>query len=404
MALAMPFLHKSARGVAMSLIKRLFKPPKQSYFLFGPRGTGKTTLIKTLYHDALRIDLLNPGTLRRYLAKPEQLYQTISGYPNKKTIVIDEVQKAPELLSVVHDLIETDKTLQFILTGSSSRKLKKEGVNLLGGRALKKHLYPFIASELGAQFSLEQAIINGTLPLVIETENPHETLEAYLELYIQEEVRNEGLVRNMENFARFLEAISFSHGTVISLTNIARESEVKRKTVENYISILEDLLIAFQLPVFSHQATRNLISHQKFYLFDAGVFQVLRPKLFGDGPATHTGPALEGLVASHLLAWTNYRNDHNTLSYWRTRTGLEVDFVLYSETYFFAVEVKNADKINAKDCKGLQAFLSDYPLATAILLYRGHTRMKLGDIWCIPCTEFLTELTPDIAIEDILKI
>ncbi len=379
----------------MPLIKRLFQDIDDSFFLFGPRGTGKSTLIESRYHDALWVDLLRPEVLRSFLARPERLYDLVQGNPTQKTIVIDEVQNAPELLPVVHSMMETDKQLKFILTGSSARKLKRTSANLLGGRALKRVLHPFIASELGDQFSLSQALSVGTLPLVLGKEHPQDTLQAYISLYLQEEIQSEGLVRNIENFSRFLETVSFSHASILNTANISRECEVKRKTVENYIDILEELLLAYRLPVFTKRAQRELSSHPKIYLFDSGVFQALRPR----GPLDRTeeieGVALEGLIAHHLIAWNDYSKAKHTIAFWRTRSGLEVDFIVYGENNFFALEVKNNRRVFSEDVRSLEEFLKDYPMAKAILLYRGNEVLKLRNVLCIPCEVFLKQLLPN---------
>ena len=379
----------------MTILTRLFNEPEQSFFLFGPRGTGKSTLLKTKYPDALWIDLLKPDSLRHYLSYPEKLYELINGNPNQNVIIIDEIQKAPALLSIVHKIIEEKQKKQFILTGSSSRKLKHTGADLLGGRALKRTLHPFMATELGHYFNLSHALKNGLLPLLFESNNPDDQLNAYINLYLQEEIQAEGLVRHIENFSRFLEAISFSHGSLLNITNIARECEVKRKTVENYIDILEELLLAFHLPVFSKRAQRELSTQPKFYLFDAGVFSALRPKGPLDRKEEIDGAALEGLIAQHLRAWNDYSDKKCSLHFWRTRSGLEVDFIIYGEHTFCAIEVKNAKRIYSQDIKSLKAFLKDYPIATALLLYRGSERIEIDNILCMPCDEFLINLKPN---------
>lgn len=376
------------------ILNRYFEDPEQSYFLFGPRGTGKSTIIHFRHPDALFIDLLQPEVVRSYMAYPERLREVIIA-AKPVIVVIDEVQKVPILLSVVHSLIEQKLGIQFILTGSSARKLKRTSADLLGGRALKKELHPFMAAELGSQFSLEKSLSDGLLPLLLGSENPQEVLHAYVNLYLREEIQAEGLVRSVENFSRFLEVITFSHGAQLNTMNVSRECEVKRKTVENYIEILEDLLLAFQLDVFSKHVQRALVSHPKFYLFDAGVYSALRPKGPLDRPEEIEGAALEGLVAQHLRAWNDYSNIKYSLSYWRTRTGLEVDFIVYGEKGFWAIEVKNAKRILPQDTKSLEIFLQDYPMAKAILLYRGSEMIQKGNVICMPCSKFLLELKPN---------
>lgn len=379
-----------------SLVNRFFVPRSEHFFLFGPRGVGKSTFMKMHFKEAIYIDLLSPKTLRELLARPERLREMISlsAYASVQPIIIDEIQKAPSILSVVHQLIEEKVPYQFILTGSSARKLKRVSANLLGGRALKCTLYPFMASELQEDFSLVQALQYGLLPLLRNKVNPEETLNAYIELYLQEEIQAEGLVRQIDNFARFLEVISFSHGALLNLSNIARECAVKRKTIENYLSILEDLLLAFQLPVFTKRAQRALISHAKFYLFDPGVFRVLRPQGPYDYKEEMEGAALEGLVAQHLKSWNEYSGKKHHLYFWRTRSGVEVDFIVYGSQVFWAIEVKNSTHVDPQDIKGLEAFLEDYPQAEGLLLYRGQESLKLKNILCLPCEVFLKQLNP----------
>lgn len=377
----------------MDTVDRFFTPPSKSFFLFGPRGTGKSTLMRKLYKDAVWIDLLRPDTLRSYLAHPERLYDIVRA-ASSKTIVIDEVQKVSNLLPVIHSLIEEKPELQFVLTGSSSRKLKQTGADLLGGRAVRRSLHPFMASELGQKFSLTSALANGLLPLVIAQENPQDTLQAYINLYLQEEIYAEGLVRNLDNFSRFLEVISFSHGSLLNVSNISRECEVKRKTVENYIDILEELLLAFQIPVFTKKAKRELSSQPKFYLFDTGVFRALRPSGPLDRAEEIEGAALEGLVAQHLKGWIDYTKTPHTLSFWRTRSGVEVDFVVYGPEVFTAIEVKNSKRVFSNDTKNLEAFLTDYPMAKGIILYRGDETLQINNVRCVPCEDFLRSIIP----------
>lgn len=379
----------------MQIIQRSLPEPSQSYFLFGPRGTGKSTLMKIRYPDALWVDLLRPEIFRRYLARPEYLYEVVTGNPGQTVVVIDEVQKAPTLLSVVHSIIEEHKGIKFVLTGSSVRKLKRVSANLLGGRALKRILHPFMASELGSEFSLQNALREGLLPLIVGAVNPGDVLEAYISLYLQEEIQAERLVQNIENFSRFLEVVSFSHASLLNITNIARECEVKRKTVENYVGVLEDLLLAYQLPVFSKRAKRDLVAHTKFYLFDAGVYHIIRPKGPLDRPEEIDGAALEGLILQHLRAWSDYSTEKATLHYWRTRSGVEVDFIVATDQHIWAIEVKNTQRVSSADTKALEIFLQDYPMAHAILLYRGTERTKIKNVICVPCEDFLLQLKPN---------
>ncbi|HSX37730.1 MAG TPA: AAA family ATPase [Chlamydiales bacterium] len=372
----------------------LIPPDPHSYFLFGPRGTGKSTWLKARYPHAYWIDLLDPETLRYFLVAPEKLIQVLAEAPQQKTVVIDEVQKAPDLLNVVHHLIEEKKGYQFVLTGSSARKLKKQGVNLLGGRALLRHMPPFFAGELGDSFNLPSHLRFGMLPLILDSENPEEVLRAYGGIYLKEEVQAEGIVRNVGDFARFLETMSFSHGSVLNASNISRECQIPRKTVDSYLQILEDLLLSFQLQVF-HRKAKRVLSHQpKFYYFDAGVYSSLRPKNFYDVETEREGPALEGLVAQHLKAWVDAQANSHQLHFWRTSSKVEVDFIVSGPSCFFAIEVKNGTAIHPSDLRGLETFKEDYPSATPLLLYRGKHRLKERNILVMPVEEYLLKIHP----------
>ena len=377
----------------MELRPRFQSLPKQSFFLLGPRGTGKSTWLRQVVPDALFVDLLRPEVHRELAARPERLRERVLGAPAHRAVVVDEVQRVPELLHVVHGLIEEGFGGQFILTGSSARKLRRGGVNLLAGRAVQRTLHPFMAAELGA-FSLSDALTFGTLPLVVGSADRSEVLAAYAALYVDQEVRSEGWARNVGDFSRFLEAISFSHGAVLNLANVARECEVKRRTVAAYVEVLEDLLLAYRLPVFSRRASRATSVHPKLYLFDAGVFRSLRPAGPLDRPAEIDGAALEGLVAQHVRAWIAYSGRACELFYWRTRAGVEVDFVVYGQGGFWALDAQNSDRIRPRDLAALKAFRSDFPQCTAALLYRGSERRLVDGIWCTPVEEFLAQLHP----------
>lgn len=370
-------------------------PGHGSSFLFGPRGTGKSTWLRNTYPDALWIDMLDPATAREYLARPERLLNVVREARRPGlVVVIDEVQRAPDVLSAVHMLIEEDKSTRFILTGSSSRKLKRTGVDLLAGRALLAAMHPFMACELGADFSLDSALELGMVPLVVDDENPLQRLRAYVAVYMNEEVKQEGLVRNIGDFARFLEVVSFSHGSELNTSAIARDCAVGRKAVEGYLSILADLLLSFTIPAFTRRAERAPRAHHKFYYFDAGVYRSVRPRGPLDRPEEIGGAALEGLIAQHLRAWCAYRGEQQRLHYWRIPRGAEVDFVVYGADTFTAIEVKNTDRLRAGDFSGLKSFGGRYPQAKRLLLYRGSERTRVDGIRCVPAETFLRDLQP----------
>ena len=376
----------------METVTRFFEFDQNSYFLLGPRGTGKSTFIKTAYPEALYIDMLQPDIFRNYNARPERLREAVHAHKDSGTVVVDEIQKAPQLLEVVHGLIEEKKGTQFILTGSSARKLRKAGVNLLAGRALMRHMHPFMAGEISEYFDLARAVQFGMIPVIMSSSNPGAALQAYVDLYLREEVQMEGLTRNIGAFTRFLEAVSFSHGSILNLSNVARECLIERKVVEGYITILEDLLLAYRLPVFTRRAKRATASHPKFYLFDAGVYAALRQAGPLDRAEEIQGAALEGLVGQHLRAWIDYRMPDCSLFYWRTLGGSEVDFIVYGKDRFLVIEVKNSTSIHPKDLSALKAFGKDYPEATRILLYRGREKLLRDGIRIEPCKEFLLSL------------
>lgn len=378
----------------MAFIRRMMAAGRDHFFLLGPRGTGKTSWCAHEYPDALRVDLLNPAVLRRYSATPEYLIELIAANAKAKHIVIDEIQKLPTLLEVVHLLIERKTGAQFILTGSSARKLRRQGVNLLGGRAAQKFMHPYMAAELGTRFKLGTALQQGMLPVVWGADDPISVLEAYNALYLYEEVQTEGLARNIGAFARFLQAMSFSHASVLNLANVSREAQVSRKTIEGYLEILEDLLLGFRLEVFSKRAKRELASHPKFYFFDTGVFRANRPAGPLDLGSEIDGAAIEGLVAQHLRAWCDYSRPKHSLHYWQTRSRSEVDFVVYGETGLYAIEVKNAKRVDIGDLTALKHFATDYPQAKRYLLYRGDDRLNRDGVLCMSAEEFLLALKP----------
>lgn len=377
--------------------QRYLKLSTASTFIFGPRGTGKSTFLKQVYPEALTFDLRSSSQFRQLTSNPDRIASITKEMPHKKTVIIDEIQRVPELLPVIHKLIEEDKSVQFIMTGSSARKLKKQGVDLLAGRALRKEMYPYMCSEINSDnIDIDVLLKYGMLPLTFGTspDLKQEALEAYISLYMEQEVYQEALVRNIGDFGHFLEIVSLSHGSILNVSNIARDSGINRKTVESFIQILEDILLAYKIPVFTKKASRDNTQHPKFYFFDSGVFQAIRPKGPLDHPAEVMGNAIEGLVAQHLKAWIAYTVQKNDLYFWRNRYQHEVDFILYGETGLFAIEVKYSNEIRKEDLKGIESFLQEYPTAITILLYRGKEVLKKGNVWVIPIEKFLMKLVP----------
>lgn len=365
-------------------------PESKSFFLFGPRGTGKTTWVKYSFPKAIYLDLLEAEIFNDLLANPQRLEDFIPK-DFKDWVIIDEVQRIPELLNEVHRLIEKYR-YKFILTGSSGRKLRRKGPNLLGGRALTYSLHPLTAAELGKDFNLSHSLKYGHLPCAYTESNPKGYLESYVRTYLEEEVRQEGVTRNLAAFSRFLEAASFSQGSTLNISSVARECAIERKVVENYFTILEDLLIAYRLPVFTKKAKRRLVAHPKFYFFDVGVYRTLRPMGPLDMPEQVEGAAFETLFFQELKAINDALNLGYTISYWRTSNHMEVDFVLYGNRGIMAFEVKRTGRVSRPALSGLTSFLKDYPMARAYFVYGGERRLRRDDIEIVPIKDILKEI------------
>lgn len=375
------------------MFPRLLEAPTSSFFLFGPRGTGKSSFVSTTFPGAQVFDLLQSEIWLELHSEPGRLGRRIP-QRFRGWVVIDEVQKAPALLDEVHRLIESRK-LKFALTGSSARKLRRHGVNLLAGRALLRHMHPLTATEMGESFALKRALSVGMLPGAVNAPSSAAALDylrAYVQAYLKEEVLQEGLSRNLAAFSRFLEAASFSQGSVLNVSAVARDCSVERKVVEDYFGILDDLLLAVRLEPFTRRAKRDTVTHKKFYLFDVGVFRALRRQGPLDSLEEIEGPAAETLVLQHLRAVNDSLQLGYSLHFWRTRTGAEVDFVLYGERGLWAVEVKRSPRVRDGDFDALRLFLSDYPEGKAMLVYGGSRRYWEGSVEVIPLGEFLTQL------------
>ena len=365
-----------------------------SIFLFGPRACGKSYWLAHNLKDVTYIDVLDTRVRMDLEADPSRL----STYLNKaaKTwVIIDEIQKIPELLNIVHQLIEKEGR-RFILTGSSARKIRRSGANLLAGRALSYRMYPLTAFELGVNFKIEKSLLYGNLPSLYDKQDLDydKYLYTYVNTYLKEEVMFEGLTRNLGAFSRFLETVSFSQGSTLNMSEVAREAAIKVNTVISYFDLLEDMLIAYRIPVFTKRAKRRLVSHPKFYFFDAGVYQHLRPKSILDSHSEIAGAALETLILQDLIAINDYKDLKYKIYYWRTVSGSEVDFILLGSKKLLAIEVKHSKRATGKDLKGLKAFKQDYPEADLLLVYLGQENLKINDVQVIPATDFLLKL-PD---------
>ena len=377
----------------MTVFERLIKKPlesRKSFFLFGPRGTGKTTWLKHRLPEALFVNLLQSEYYNRLSANPGHLRQLIPPDHTGWT-VIDEVQRIPALLNEVHDLIEA-RGLVFVLTGSSARTLRRREVNLLAGRALTYRMHPLTAVEQHEAFNLRDSVQLGHLPARFSESDPAKYLKDYVQTYLREEVMQESLTRNIGHFSHFLEVASFSQGVTINISAVAREAHIERSVAENYFSILEDLLIAVRLPVFSRKAKRKLISQKKFYFFDAGVFRAIRPVGPLDSDAEIDGPALETLVLQELRAVNDHHDYGYQISFWRTRSSLEVDFVLYGPRGLLAIEIKRSTQIQPRDTRALREFKKDYPPAKCFVFYGGPSALYMDEVTVLPIEHALRNL------------
>lgn len=378
------------------MFKRLLTLPldgKLSIFLFGPRGTGKTDWVKANIPDALYLDLLDFELYSSLQAQPNRLEGLIPEH-FRGWVIIDEVQRIPELLNEVHRLIE-GKKIRFLLTGSSGRSLKRKGTNLLAGRALTYHLHPLVIQEIEPQIPFQHIVNYGLLPLAVLEQFPENYLRGYLSTYVREEVLQEGLTRNIGSFSKFLESASFSQGALLNFSEIARETGIDRFVVSNYFDILEDLLIGVRIQVFGRRAKRRVVAHNKFYFFDTGVYRAIRPMGPLDTQEEIEGSALETILFQSLRAINDYYQKGYTLYFWRTVNDLEVDFVLYGKNGLIAFEIKRTKTITGSTLKGLRAFKEEYPEAKTYLLFNGKYKEYHDGIIAIHFLEALQTL-PDL--------
>ena len=335
-----------------TIYTRLLPTPPRSILLFGPRGTGKSTWIRTRFPDATTYDLLDTSESLRLNRNPAALYGELEALPPETWVVIDEVQKAPALLDQVHRLIES-RRLKFILSGSSARKLRRGGTNLLAGRAVTVALFPLVSAEFGLEFDLERTLRFGTLPMAVTEDGPEDYLRTYAETYLDQEIRAEALTRNLGGFARFLEVAARQNGQVTNASSIARDAGVARTTVRDHFDVLVDTLIGYWLPPWKLKSTNKQVRHSKFYLFDCGVARALSGRLPFPPAHEERGPLLETFLLGEMRAHLAYSGLRYPLCFWRNYDGTEVDVLCETAQGFVAVEIKAGSRWERRFGRGL---------------------------------------------------
>ena len=373
------------------MISRIFKlqdAETESIFFFGARQTGKTTLLKKLFPATRYYDLLNNEQFERLGRHPELLREDLQDMPADTLVIIDEIQKLPSLLDEVQWLM-VNRELRFILTGSSARKLKRSGVNLLGGRAVINNFYPLVSAEL-EDFDIDRAVNNGMIPRHYLISDARKRIQGYIGTYLNVEIQAEAIVRNLPSFNRFLESAALTSGEMLVYNNIATDCGVSAVTVKSYFEILTDTLFGYVIPAYAKVVKRRLIQAPKFYLFDVGITNYLRHRSHLQQGSPEYGQAFEHLVIQELVAYLGYQQRLDELSYWRTGSGIEVDAVLGDAKV--AVEIKSATEINSNHLKGLRSFGEDYPQARLIAVSLDMYRRRRDRFEIIPVREFLQDL------------
>jgi predicted AAA+ superfamily ATPase len=361
------------------MFQRRIERPRASFFLLGPRGTGKTTWVRAELPKAHRVDLLDEARYHGYLADPSLFAAELRAVPVGSWVVVDEVQRLPGLLNEVHRAIE-ERRLRFALTGSSARKLRRGGTNLLGGRARQLTMFPFVPEELGPSFRLERALRHGTLPLVGDADEPEATLNAYVQTYLKEEIQAEGTARNLGAFARFLPIAGLMHGQSLNIASIARDAGAARQTVTGYVQILEDTLLATTLEAFEARLRIRERRHPKFYWNDPGIARAVKRQL-GPVTAEERGSLLEGLVFMLLRFYRERANLCDGIAYWAPSEAhaTEVDFVLTRRRDRAALEVKATRTLRPTDLRGLRAIGELDGLRRRVLVYLGREALMTPD-------------------------
>jgi uncharacterized protein len=362
-----------------TIYPRLLQRPKTSFFLFGPRGVGKTTWARQAFPQAERFDLLDEGLYQGLLADPSGLSSRLRALKPGQWVWIDEIQRLPNLLNEVHRFIE-ERRQRFILTGSSARKLRRTGVNLLAGRALTRTMYPLVPDELGRDFDLDEVLRFGSLPIVWDADSKKETLEAYVQTYLKEEIQAEALARNLAGFSRFLPVAALFHAQALNVSALARDAGVSRMTVSGYIDILEDTLLAFRLPGYEGKLRVRERKHPKLYWIDPGLVRAVKKQL-SPVSAEERGGLLEGLAAVVLRAHAEYTNLFDEMWYWSPSDTVrtEVDFLLRKGDHYLAIEVKSSPRFSSDSLRGLRAIESLRGLRRRLLVYTGSAVLRTED-------------------------
>jgi len=357
-------------------------------FLWGARQVGKTTLLEKQYPNVRYYDLLRSVDFERFFRRPALLSEELETAMDGELVIIDEIQKIPQLLDEVQSLIHR-KNLQFILSGSSPRKLKRVGANLLGGRALKRTLFPLVSAEI-PDFDLLKAINNGMIPRHYAVKNTWERLRAYIGVYLNEEIREEAISRNLNSFTRFLEVAAMSNGEMIVYKNIAQDCGIDHRTVKEYFEILQDTLIGYLIPGFTATQKRRAILAPKFYYFDVGIANYLLNRKNLVNGTVDFGHAFEHFIIQEIIAYLSYTQSDEKLSYWRTSGGFEVDVIIGHGRV--AIEIKSSKEVNSRHLKGLKAFSDDFPEARKIVVSMDINKRIMSGIEIIPVNEFLKML------------
>ena len=378
----------------LAMLSRALEPPDRSFFLLGPRGTGKTTWLRQRLTGALWFDLLRTHTVLAFSRDPQSFRQQVEARKRGTWVVVDEVQRMPSLLNEVHALVaERPGAYRFALSGSSARKLKRLDVNLLAGRAVNRQFFPLTAAEIGKGFDLERALRYGVLPQIwTEPGAAVDALDAYVTNYIREEVLQESMVRNLESFARFLEVAAIMNGQVLNVAGIARDAAVARPTVQGYFATLVDTLIGVWLPAWRRRAKVKEVASPKFYLFDPGVARALAGRLREPVESVERGFLMETLVLHELRAAVAYCNLGGQLHYWRTPSGTEVDFVWTRGARAVGVEVKASPVWKAQHGAALKMLIAEGQLTAGHGVYTGTSELKAGPLRVWPVKSFLLRL------------